>query len=132
MSQAENYEKEYYKIFNYDLRCFFVLFICTGIVNTFITKNPIVMQIMTTICSWTSFYVLMFLFFICVFAVSQYKGTTILSLLSFSPKALAVGFVVQLIGGPLSEEPAYRGFALPAMTKYHGVIKAGLINGVVW
>ena len=40
--------------------------------------------------------------------------------------------MVQLIAGPLGEEPTYRGFALPYMQREYGVVHAGLITGIVW
>lgn len=148
---------------------FFVLFILTGIVSTFITSNPVVMQGMVTVCSWTATIVLMVMFsrlvkdktrkefvkglfrerlswklialilvvqltifIVCVGAVSLYHHTSIWQLLNGSLGSIVGGFFVQLIGGPLGEEPAYRGFSLSYMQKECGVIKAGLITGVIW
>ncbi|MDD6326942.1 MAG: CPBP family intramembrane metalloprotease [Lachnospiraceae bacterium] len=64
--------------------------------------------------------------------VSIYHNVTIRHFLNGFLGSIVSGFFVQLIGGPLGEEPAYRGFSLPYMQKEHGVIKAGLITGVVW
>ena len=148
---------------------FFVLFILTGIVSTFITSNPVVMQGMVTICSWTATIVFMVMFpklvkdktrkefvkelfqerldwklivlilavqltifALCVGAVSLYHHAPVWQFLNGSLGSILSGFFVQLIGGPLGEEPAYRGFSLPYIQREYGVIKAGLITGVIW
>ncbi len=44
-----------------------------------------------------------------------------------------VTFVITfLFGGPLAEEPGWRGFALPRMQPRYGPLKAALLLGVVW
>ncbi|MGN0179774.1 MAG: CPBP family intramembrane glutamic endopeptidase [Monoglobaceae bacterium] len=148
---------------------FFILFAITGVISTFVTSNKAVLQICVTVCSWTSFFVLMFmfkrlmpgtkrsefikglfaerinwrlmgiiaaaqliLFFAAVGCVAVIHNTHIRELLCFSPFSLISGFFIQLVGGPLGEEPAYRGFALPYMQKKCSVIKAGIITGMVW
>ena len=148
---------------------FLILFAITGVISTYITSNKIVLQICVTVCSWTSFFVLMFmfkrlmpemkrsefmkglfaekinwkligiivivqliLFIAAVWYVAVIHNTRIVELLCFSPLSLITGFFVQLIGGPLGEEPAYRGFALPYMQKIYSIAKAGIITGTVW
>ena len=123
---------------------FLILFAITGVISTYITSNKIVLQICVTVCSWTSFFVLMFmfkrlmpemkrsefmkglfaekinwkligiivivqliLFIAAVWYVAVIHNTRIGELLCFSPLSLITGFFVQLIGGPLGEEPAY-------------------------
>ena len=128
---------------------FLILFAIPGVISTFVTSNKAVLQICVTICSWTSFFVLMLmfkrlmpgmnrsefikglftekinlkltviiiavqliLFFAAVWCVAVIHNTRIWDLFCFSPLSLITGFFIQLIGGPLGEEPAYRGFAL--------------------
>lgn len=148
---------------------FLILFAITGVIATYVTPNKIVLQICVTVCSWTSFFVLMFmfkrlmpgmkrsefikglfaekinwkligiittiqliLFFAAVGYVAVIHNTHIWELLCFSPVSLITGFFIQLVGGPLGEEPAYRGFALPYMQKKYSITKAGIITGMVW
>ena len=148
---------------------FLILFAITGVISTFVTSNKAVLQICVTVCSWTSFFVLMFmfkrllpgmkraefikglfaekinwklvgsiiavqiiLFFAAVCYVAMIHNTRIWELLCFSPLSLITGFFIQLIGGPLGEEPAYRGFALLYMQKRYSIAKAGIITGTVW
>ena len=148
---------------------FLFLFFVTGIITTCITSNQVVLQICVTICSWTSFFVLMamfkrlmpgqkrwefikglfkekinwkligviiavqfILFLLATGFVAMRHQVAFGDLLCFSPLSIVVGFYVQLIGGPLGEEPAYRGFALPYMQRKYGVVRAGLITGCVW
>ena len=148
---------------------FFALFLLTGAVSTFVTSDPVVMQGMVTLCSWTATIVLMVMFprlvkdksrkefvkglfrerlswklialillvqmivfMLCVGAVAFYHQVPVWELCNGSLSGMVSGFFVQLIGGPLGEEPAYRGFSLPYMQRECGVIKAGLITGVIW
>ncbi len=148
---------------------FLILFMLTGLITTFVTSSKVVAQICVTICSWTSFFVLMamfkrlmpgqtrwtflkglfaekinwkligciiavqfVLFLIAVGCVAVKNQIAFGDLFCFSPTVLIVGFFGQLIAGPLGEEPAYRGFALPYMQSEYGVVPAGLITGIVW
>ena len=78
------------------------------------------------------FVVQLALFFVAAGYVSLKYQVAFGDLFCVSPISLVIGFLVQLIAGPLGEEPAYRGFALPYMQKEYGVIRAGLITGIVW
>jgi uncharacterized protein len=61
------------------------------------------------------------------------------ALASFDISALAPGigylgaFVLMVVlGGPLFEEPGWRGFALPRLQRLHGPLVGGLILGSLW
>lgn len=72
------------------------------------------------------------LFFAAVRYVAVIRNIRICELLCFSPFSLIAGFFIQLVGGAIGEEPAYRGFALPHMQKKYSIVKAGIITGMVW
>ena len=47
--------------------------------------------------------------------------------------AYPIVFIITLfIGGPLGEEPGWRGFALPRLQKLHGPLLGSLVLGVFW
>jgi uncharacterized protein len=41
-------------------------------------------------------------------------------------------FILSFIGGPIGEEPGWRGFALPRLQSHYGPVRASLFLGVLW
>jgi membrane protease YdiL (CAAX protease family) len=61
-------------------------------------------------------------------ALASFQG-----LATLSPLPLLVLFVyVFFLGGPLGEEPGWRGFALPRLQRMHGPLVGSLILGPLW
>lgn len=80
---------------------FFVLFILTGIVSSFVTSNPVVLQGMVTVCSWTATIVLILvvqftIFILCVGVVSLYHHAPIWQFLNFSLDILYTGDLLEI------------------------------------
>jgi len=61
-------------------------------------------------------------------AIASLREPPPLLLLSYIPALL----VILLVGGPLAEEPAWRGFALPRLEQRAGPLGGTLILGVLW
>jgi len=59
---------------------------------------------------------------------ASYQPPTLSMALSY-PAAFAATFV---LGGPLGEEPGWRGFALPRLQPLHGPLLGSVILGVLW
>jgi membrane protease YdiL (CAAX protease family) len=50
----------------------------------------------------------------------------------YVPTYLAWFLIIAIIGGPLLEEPGWRGFALPRLQPLHGPLVGSLILGLLW
>jgi len=50
----------------------------------------------------------------------------------YVPTYLVWFFIIAIIGGPLLEEPGWRGFALPRLQPMHGPLVRTLILGLLW
>ncbi len=61
-------------------------------------------------------------------ALASFQGLT-LSLVLTYPVAFVTTFI---LGGPLGEEPGWRGFALPRLQLLHGPLVGSLILGILW
>ncbi len=156
-----------YIILNYVV--FLILFCIVGAVNTFITDNKAVLQVLKTILAWTSFFnlcvmfrklmpdktfrqfikemfseklnpkifagilfVQVIIFVISVYVASITTKSSFSSLLNISVSSVAGGFFVQLVSGPIGEEPGYRAFLFPELMKNHGVIRSSVMVGLIW
>jgi uncharacterized protein len=62
------------------------------------------------------------------------KGITSLLALGpgYVPKYLVWFLIIAIIGGPLLEEPGWRGFALPRLQPLHGPLMGTVILGLLW
>src|SRR5918998_6927853 len=50
----------------------------------------------------------------------------------YMPTYLATFAFVAILGGPLGEEPGWRGFALPRLQPLHGPLVGSIILGILW
>jgi len=50
----------------------------------------------------------------------------------FDPKLILWAIFPGLLIGPVSEEPGWRGYALPNLLKNNNLLKSGLITGILW
>ncbi len=72
------------------------------------------------------------LFVISLVVLSLVKNITISSMLETSLVTLTASFFINLISGPIGEEPGWRGFFLQELTKRKGFVKASILNGFLW
>jgi membrane protease YdiL (CAAX protease family) len=61
-------------------------------------------------------------------ALASFQSLTLSLVLSY-PVAFVTTFI---LGGPLGEEPGWRGFALPRLQPLHGPLVGSLILGILW
>lgn len=70
--------------------------------------------------------------FAIVFSYSLRNGTAVSSILVTSLPALALGFLDQLVRGPMGEELGWRAYALNELQKRHSPLASAVTIGVVW
>jgi membrane protease YdiL (CAAX protease family) len=82
-----------------------------------------------------------YLFILLVIPASEVLGAIVLPGVLDSYQPLTLSLVLSypaaflstfLLGGPLGEEPGWRGFALPRLQSLHGPLAGSLILGVLW
>ena len=72
------------------------------------------------------------LFLMSVLLISIYEGKPYQEYFSNSFSKILLLFFTNLIGGPLGEEPGWRGYYVTEKTKESGVMKASIFSGVLW
>jgi uncharacterized protein len=65
-------------------------------------------------------------------ALASYQGLPHNSPVYYFINYLVTFVITFLFGGPLAEEPGWRGFALPRMQPRYGPLKGALLLGVLW
>jgi membrane protease YdiL (CAAX protease family) len=111
------------------------------VVAAIATGRPGVNDLVASMVRWRvrpAWYLVALIMPIALVAISVY-GAVLLgapsptgSQLSEWYLSIPVFFTTLIVGGPLTEEPGWRGFALPRMLEVQSALTASLVLGVIW
>lgn len=115
---------------------FLILFTITGVISTYITSNKIVLQICVAVCSWTSFFVLMFMFKRLMPGIKKWEF--IKGLLRKKYSIVKAGVITVMVWGlwhlPLWIISGYKGFDLLiyCVTFLIAIVSASVVMSVIY